>query len=139
MVLLGMVPVLMQTPPTTLRISTSATRLPFFTAETAARCPEGPEPMTRRSYFAIFFTASAPILSPTGDKPGQKSSKFLYQFLITERILRLVLLCAITERALFPGNEFQKLSQLLEQIRELACSGISLLQIRERDLPAAGL
>jgi thiamine-phosphate pyrophosphorylase len=50
-----------------------------------------------------------------------------------------VLLCAITERALFPGNEFQKLSQLLEQIRELACSGISLLQIRERDLPAAGL
>src|ERR1700744_6132133 len=54
MVLLGMVPVLMQTPPTTLRISTSATCLPLLTAETAARCPEGPEPMTSRSYFAIY-------------------------------------------------------------------------------------
>src|SRR5215475_3581834 len=53
MVLLGMVPVLIQTPPTTLRISTSATRFPLFTAETAARCPEGPEPMTIRSYVSM--------------------------------------------------------------------------------------
>jgi thiamine-phosphate pyrophosphorylase len=47
--------------------------------------------------------------------------------------------CAITERALFPGNEVQKRSQLLEQVRELACSGLAYLQIREKDLPASDL
>ncbi|ACO34323.1 MULTISPECIES: thiamine phosphate synthase [Acidobacterium] len=47
--------------------------------------------------------------------------------------------CAITERALFPGNEFQRLSQLLEQVRELACTGLAYLQIREKDLPASDL
>lgn len=50
-----------------------------------------------------------------------------------------MLLCAITERALFPGNELQKRSQLLEQIRELVCSRVDFLQIREKDLPAADL
>uniref|UniRef100_A0A7V5CUH7 Thiamine phosphate synthase n=1 Tax=Acidobacterium capsulatum TaxID=33075 RepID=A0A7V5CUH7_9BACT len=47
--------------------------------------------------------------------------------------------CAITERALFPGSEIQKLSQLLEQVRELACSSLAYLQIREKDLPASDL
>src|SRR5271163_3584427 len=53
MVLLGMVPVLMHTPPTSSRLSTSATRLPRFTATTADRCPEGPEPITNKSYSFI--------------------------------------------------------------------------------------
>src|SRR6516164_10151240 len=45
-----MVPVLMQTPPTTLCFSTTATRFPALAAWIAARCPPGPEPMTTRSY-----------------------------------------------------------------------------------------
>ena len=48
-VLLGMVPVLMQVPPITSLRSMSATRRPCFAAWMAARCPEGPEPMTTRS------------------------------------------------------------------------------------------
>jgi thiamine-phosphate pyrophosphorylase len=47
--------------------------------------------------------------------------------------------CAITERALFPGSDFQKLSRLLEQVRKLAASGLAFLQIREKDLPASDL
>jgi hypothetical protein len=43
----------MHTPPTTSRISITATRLPRFTAETAARWPEGPEPITNKSYSLI--------------------------------------------------------------------------------------
>src|SRR5271155_4450929 len=46
MVLLGMVPVLMHTPPTHTACSTSATCLPDFAACIAARCPAGPEPIT---------------------------------------------------------------------------------------------
>src|SRR6266496_1555542 len=49
MVLLGMVPVLAQTPPITSRFSTRATRLPTLAPWMAARCPAGPEPMTMRS------------------------------------------------------------------------------------------
>lgn len=50
-----------------------------------------------------------------------------------------MLLYAITERTLFPGNECQKLSQLLEQVRKLACGGLAFLQIREKDLSASDL
>src|SRR5579863_3867367 len=53
MVLLGIVPVLTQAPPTTSRTSITATRLPDFAPWMAARCPAGPEPMTRRSKVSI--------------------------------------------------------------------------------------
>src|SRR5262252_6213381 len=49
-VLLGIVPVLMQTPPMTVLRSTMATRLLSLAAWMAARCPAGPEPMTTMSY-----------------------------------------------------------------------------------------
>src|ERR1700739_4541829 len=58
MVLEGMVPVLTHTPPTTDRDSTTATRFFIFEAATAARCPEGPEPMTTRSYLAALMRVS---------------------------------------------------------------------------------
>src|SRR5580704_387203 len=53
MVLLGIVPVLMHTPPTAVCFSTNATRFPALTAWMAARCPPGPEPMTISSYGCI--------------------------------------------------------------------------------------
>src|ERR1700743_2818196 len=43
----------MHTPPTAC-FSTSATRLPAFTALIAARCPPGPEPITISSYGCIY-------------------------------------------------------------------------------------
>src|ERR1039458_5724655 len=58
MVLEGMVPVLTQTPPTTERASTTATRFFILEAATAARCPEGPEPMTIRSYLTALMPVS---------------------------------------------------------------------------------
>ena len=48
-VLDGIVPVWIETPPSRLRRSATATRLPSLAAWMAARCPEGPDPMTRRS------------------------------------------------------------------------------------------
>src|SRR5580704_11869520 len=53
MVLEGMVPVLMQTPPTHSRRSTTATRLPHFDAWMAALCPAGPVPSTIMSKVCI--------------------------------------------------------------------------------------
>src|SRR5882672_2253224 len=58
MVFEGMVPVLMQTPPTTARDSTTATRFFILEAATAARCPEGPEPITMRSYLTALMQIS---------------------------------------------------------------------------------
>src|ERR1035437_7272171 len=58
MVLEGMVPVLTQTPPTTDRASTTATLFFILAAATAARCPEGPEPMTVRSYLTALMRDS---------------------------------------------------------------------------------
>src|SRR5580658_2256073 len=55
MVLEGIVPVLMQTPPTTARDSITATRFFIFEAATAARWPEGPEPITARSYLTALM------------------------------------------------------------------------------------
>ncbi len=49
MVFDGMVPVLMQTPPTISLRSTTAARLPSFAAAMAAFCPAGPEPSTSMS------------------------------------------------------------------------------------------
>ena len=48
-VLEGIVPVLMQTPPSMSGRSITATRLPSFAAAIAAFCPPGPEPITSRS------------------------------------------------------------------------------------------
>ena len=67
MVLEGMVPVLTQTPPTTARDSTTATRFRILEAATAARCPEGPEPMMTRSYLAALM-----YVSPEGKSAGSK-------------------------------------------------------------------
>ena len=53
-----MVPVLMHTPPTTARASTTTTRFFILEAATAARCPEGPEPMTVRSYLTALIRVS---------------------------------------------------------------------------------
>src|SRR5271168_2381993 len=58
MVLEGMVPVLMQTPPTTDRASTMATFFFNLEAATAARCPDGPEPTTIRSYLTALMRSS---------------------------------------------------------------------------------
>src|SRR6185437_11335990 len=73
MVFEGMVPVLMQTPPTTERASTTATRFFILEAATAARCPEGPEPITVRSY----LTALIPRFFPPEhfDASGRGSSR----------------------------------------------------------------
>ena len=62
MVLEGMVPVLMQTPPTTVRASTTTTRLFILDAATAARWPAGPEPMTMRSYLTALIEVFLPGL-----------------------------------------------------------------------------
>jgi hypothetical protein len=48
-VLLGIVPVSTQTPPTSRRFSTTAARFPSLAAWIAARCPAGPLPMQMRS------------------------------------------------------------------------------------------
>src|ERR1700722_4951280 len=53
MVLLGIVPVLMHTPPTAACFSTIATRFPAFAPWMAARWPPGPDPTTIRSYGCI--------------------------------------------------------------------------------------
>src|SRR5580692_9754464 len=53
MVLLGIVPVLIDTPPIAACFSTTATRFPAFAPWMAARCPPGPEPTTIKSYGCI--------------------------------------------------------------------------------------
>src|ERR1700735_3442413 len=58
MVFDGMVPVLMQTPPTTARDSMTAPRFFILEAATAARWPEGPEPITTRSYLTALIEVS---------------------------------------------------------------------------------
>src|SRR5579871_3870863 len=60
MVLEGMVPVLMHTPPTTALDSTTTTRFFILEAATAARCPDGPEPMTIKSYLTALMRVSLP-------------------------------------------------------------------------------
>jgi thiamine-phosphate pyrophosphorylase len=45
-----------------------------------------------------------------------------------------VLRCAITDRSLFPGNESQKRSALVQQAVRWAAQGIDIIQLREKDL-----
>src|SRR5215472_3983316 len=63
-----MVPVLMHTPPTTARDSTTATRFFILEAATAARCPDGPDPMTTRSYLTALMRVSSGTRD--GTEPG---------------------------------------------------------------------
>src|ERR1700761_3546663 len=58
MVLEGIVPVLIQTPPTTERDSTIATRFLSLEAATAPLVPDGPDPTTTRSYLAALMPSS---------------------------------------------------------------------------------
>src|SRR4051794_26188092 len=69
MVFEGMVPVLMHTPPTTARDSTTATRFFILEAATAARCPDGPDPMTTRSYLTALIRVFSSG-SKDGTQPG---------------------------------------------------------------------
>jgi len=45
------------------------------------------------------------------------------------------LLCYITDRTAFPGNESERRARLLEKIAEAARAGIDYIQLREKDLP----
>jgi thiamine-phosphate pyrophosphorylase len=46
---------------------------------------------------------------------------------------------AITSRALYPGDELQQQAALLHQASRWVADGIDLIQLRERDLPAANI
>jgi thiamine-phosphate pyrophosphorylase len=46
---------------------------------------------------------------------------------------------AITSRTLYPGDELQQQAALVEQTARWASDGIDLIQLREKDLPAAAL
>jgi thiamine-phosphate pyrophosphorylase len=52
---------------------------------------------------------------------------------------RHVLLCYITDRRQFPGNESVRRERLLAKIDEAARAGIDYIQLREKDLPARDL
>ncbi|WP_260706656.1 thiamine phosphate synthase [Edaphobacter flagellatus] len=45
-----------------------------------------------------------------------------------------MLRCAITDRSIFPGDESQKRSALLETVSHWAAEGIELIQLREKNL-----
>ncbi len=46
---------------------------------------------------------------------------------------------AITSRALYPGNEIEQQAALLRQASRWVADGVDLIQLREKDLPAADL
>jgi thiamine-phosphate pyrophosphorylase len=46
---------------------------------------------------------------------------------------------AITSRALYPGDEHEKQAALLYEASRWAAEGINLIQLREKDLPAADI
>jgi|SRR5580704_7238475 thiamine-phosphate pyrophosphorylase len=46
---------------------------------------------------------------------------------------------AITSRTLYPGDELQRQAALVRQVARWANDGIDLVQLREKDLPAASL
>src|SRR6267378_3115643 len=49
------------------------------------------------------------------------------------------LLCYITDRAQFPGDESARRGALLVKIAEAACCGVDYIQLREKDLTAREL
>jgi thiamine-phosphate pyrophosphorylase len=50
-----------------------------------------------------------------------------------------MLRCAITSRALYPGDELRQQAALVREATRWAIGGIDLIQLREKDLPAAPL
>ena len=50
-----------------------------------------------------------------------------------------LLLCYITDRTQFPGDEASRRARLLDKIREAAEAGVDYIQLREKDLPARDL
>jgi thiamine-phosphate pyrophosphorylase len=50
-----------------------------------------------------------------------------------------VLLCYITDRTQFPGDEADRRARLLDKIQEAAEAGVDHIQLREKDLPAREL
>lgn len=50
-----------------------------------------------------------------------------------------MLLCYITDRTQFPGDESARRRQLLDKIAEAAGSGVDYIQLREKDLPTREL
>jgi thiamine-phosphate pyrophosphorylase len=50
-----------------------------------------------------------------------------------------LLLCYITDRTQFPGDEDERQRTLLAKIEEAACCGVDLIQLREKDLPTREL
>ncbi len=44
------------------------------------------------------------------------------------------ILCYITDRSAFPGNEASRRRHLLEKVREAVCAGVDYIQLREKDL-----
>jgi thiamine-phosphate pyrophosphorylase len=48
-----------------------------------------------------------------------------------------MLRCAITSRALYPGDETQQQAALLREASRWVADGIDIIQLREKDLPAA--
>jgi len=50
-----------------------------------------------------------------------------------------LLLCYITDRTQFPGNEVARRARLLEKISKAASAGVDYIQLREKDLPTCDL
>jgi thiamine-phosphate pyrophosphorylase len=50
-----------------------------------------------------------------------------------------LLLCYITDRTAFPGDELARHRRLLEKIREAVHAGVDYIQLREKDLPTRHL
>jgi thiamine-phosphate pyrophosphorylase len=50
-----------------------------------------------------------------------------------------LLLCYITDRNAFPGDELSRRRRLLEKIREAVHAGVDYIQLREKDLPTRHL
>ena len=48
-----------------------------------------------------------------------------------------MLRCAITDRSLYPGDKLQRHAALVRETSRWATDGIDLIQLREKDLPAA--
>jgi thiamine-phosphate pyrophosphorylase len=63
----------------------------------------------------------------------------LYYRTMAPYTYRKMLRYAITSRALFPGDARQQLAALVEQALRWASTGIDLIQLREKNLPASTL
>ena len=130
----------MQTPPTTSRLSISATRFPNLAPWIAARCPAGPEPITIRSYALI-----PPCLSrkTTTAGPGCSLGAGCWQPANPGYTSRQMQRHAITDRTRFSGDETTRLRAMLDAAVRSASDGrndgADVIQLREKDLTAREL